>query len=1004
MGAAAPFIVISVFYVGTSILEYQYRPKPPKPKGRIVNGRSTQEILKLVYGEVLVGGNDVFIEADGQYLWIVQTLSEGPCQGVSTDSKGDIIYFSGKRIQEYSGYESHYFMSGELNQSVEPHLHAALPTFVETMHGVSYIVFKLKYNPNKYYGIPTREVLLKGKMLYDFRYNTTVYSNNPVLELYDYLTNSVYGLSKEASEIELGSWSDAATYCDNKGYMCNIAFDSRDTAKTIIDTILSYFKGTIISNQGQLSLLYADTTEESPVMVINDSHLIQNEDGTVQMTISQPSVFDKIDGLIVSYTDPTNDYKPNELIIGEDVGVLEEMDLTGINDKKIAGELATYYLERRQLDRTINVTLRDNAVQLLAHDLIMLTCSTMGIYNQLMRVTKTSIQSDGSVSVSLQYENDLLYNSSYDIKEATDVYTCNLPDPYAEPSQVENVVFSEETYNLKDKTYNRLKISWEISESYPYIDRVEVWVSSDGENYTHYNTGTDGSFFQPVEIGETWFFKFLPINIWKVKLADERASTWIYQVQGKTAAPLSSVQNFNILVAGDTLHLSWDKVPDQDVIGYEIRYGLVWEQSIPLFIVDATSKTIIGMKPGNHTFLIKAKDALNNYSEYVAEQVVSVIGPPNYVEKSSTSYDFTSGTFSNTERYYSSNYGYVLRVFRQNLNDKLGIYVSNNRLICIDDMTSYLVNGQTLNVDCGSDGIKSCTVLKSELKNYCLLMQQAGTKYPKMSQNLFNLTVGHLYQVSFCVKRFSTSGDNVRTSLFGTYVDDTVNSSWCMKFCYFTANSTTTTLIIETTNILTLGIAFIRVLDVTTYKTVVSNGHFAVDNSDWIADGNTILTQTDTIGPPITDLTINETSLTNNLLNYDILDYNSNLEGSWESPIIDLTTSLNRRWWILYSLIFEDSSTSTWTNLFLANTNKTWNDILINNLTWIQAFNANEVGDMDAVFYWSDDGTTWNNATFFEILSMEVTARYIKFIIHLKDYSINRKIMLRENLLLKSNF
>ena len=49
-------------------------------EGIQINTCSTQERLKVVYGTVKVGGNDVFRSTTGddqRYMWVVQTLSEG---------------------------------------------------------------------------------------------------------------------------------------------------------------------------------------------------------------------------------------------------------------------------------------------------------------------------------------------------------------------------------------------------------------------------------------------------------------------------------------------------------------------------------------------------------------------------------------------------------------------------------------------------------------------------------------------------------------------------------------------------------------------------------------------------------------------------------------------------------------------------------------------------------------------------------------------------------------
>ena len=59
------------------------------------NFSSTEVIIPIVYGQMLIGGNDVYMGTSGpdnNYLWIVQTLSEGECDRIYTDSGVDQLF------------------------------------------------------------------------------------------------------------------------------------------------------------------------------------------------------------------------------------------------------------------------------------------------------------------------------------------------------------------------------------------------------------------------------------------------------------------------------------------------------------------------------------------------------------------------------------------------------------------------------------------------------------------------------------------------------------------------------------------------------------------------------------------------------------------------------------------------------------------------------------------------------------------------------------------------
>ena len=174
-------------------------------RGIQANTRSTDEALKIIYGQIKVGGNDIFITTSGsnnKTLWIVQTLGEGPIDSIAQSSGVDQLWLNEKLWNEYGGNISYYFHSGTSSQAVDSNLNSADATWTDCLKNTSYIVWKLIYNYDYFQGVPTRLALINGLQLFDFRDSTTAYSNNPVLCLYDYLTNNRYGLGFSSSKID----------------------------------------------------------------------------------------------------------------------------------------------------------------------------------------------------------------------------------------------------------------------------------------------------------------------------------------------------------------------------------------------------------------------------------------------------------------------------------------------------------------------------------------------------------------------------------------------------------------------------------------------------------------------------------------------------------------------------------------------------------------------------------------------------------------------------------
>ncbi len=453
-------------------------------RGLRLNTRSTQEPIKVVYGTMQVGGNDVFIEAtgdDNKDLWVVQTLAEGECEGIVQDNGVDQIFLDSKLYTEYGGNVSHWFYGGTDSQTINQDLNNAVANWTDPLRHTCYVVFKLTYNRDYFNSFPKRNVLLKGRKLFDFRTSTTSWSDNPVLALYDFMTNTRYGLGKDPSVIDTDSWGEAATHCENKGWKLNMAIGQSESAQDILDSILRLFRGQMVWYDGMFYLRYADLLSESTVMSITDAHIVQDGQGRAQISISQPSKFGKADGLRAKFIDPTKNYAVDDLLVGDEQGVITEMRFLGCTNREHVKNLANYNLERLKLDRTISGTFRDDCLQLEPNDLVNLTVSSLAIADQPARVQQADIQSNGLINLSLLYEDELLYNDTLDEVEEG-VYTCNLPDKDQEPPSVSispSTDLTEEVYDQRLRSLTTLKVHFTKPPNYPWFSHVKVFISYD---------------------------------------------------------------------------------------------------------------------------------------------------------------------------------------------------------------------------------------------------------------------------------------------------------------------------------------------------------------------------------------------------------------------------------------------------------------------------------------------------------------------------------------------
>jgi hypothetical protein len=389
------------------------------PNAIKANVSSTEVHIPIVYGQMYIGGNDVYMATSGptnEVLWIVQTLSEGECDSIlqvqdEEEEYVDQVFLDNKIYTDYGGNVEYTFYNGTASQAYDSNLNTAFPEWTDTLKNCCYILWKLTYNDDYFTKFPLRNVTLKGKKLYDFRDTTTTYSNNPCLCLYDYLTNNRYGMGIDSSKIDTTSWTSAANYCDTKGWAYNGVVKRTQTADDVITAILNVFRGTLVWYDDQFYLRYADTNDESSSMTLTDSHIAQNASGKDMISISQPSQFRRPDVLRVQYIDPDKNYTIDSVMVGDTIGVIQDLNLPGITDRQHASDLGAYYLERFQNNRLITGTFRDDALKLDPHDLVTFSSSALSISSQLMRVLNANVTENGLINLSLAYEQDSLYRT-----------------------------------------------------------------------------------------------------------------------------------------------------------------------------------------------------------------------------------------------------------------------------------------------------------------------------------------------------------------------------------------------------------------------------------------------------------------------------------------------------------------------------------------------------------------------------------------------------------------
>jgi len=668
---AIPFVIpffVKVAVVGTisGILSSIFEPDLKSSAGMSAKGikanvTSMDEPLKVIYGTAMVGGCDVFRATTGmknKTLWVAQTLGEGLCDGIAQVDGVDQVFFGDKLYNTYGDdgdLITYTFHDGAADQVYDAALYAAQDPLAPSLRhddnyrNVCYVLYRCDYDYNWFQNLPARTVLVRGRKCFDFRDDTTAWTQNPVLCLHDFMTSTLYGEGFPAADFDLASWTAAANYCDLKGFTLNGVISPRTTkAEDIRDMILRHFRGALREWNNTWYLSYYDLNYETSVMDIDEEKIVHDEQGRPLVSISQPGRIDRPESLSVQFVNPAKNYTDDAVLVGDRLGMSQDLPLPLCNSRELALIIGNYTLERMRLDRTVQVTVRDDAQKLEPGDVITFSCEALGITDNLMRVSEASIRPDGLVDLTLIYEDEALYDDDYDASVDA-VYTCNLPNPQEEPPGVSNAVMTEETYSYRDRSFTKLKISFDEPTTYAWYDHVEVWKSHDDIEWVHAFDTTAGFEIDPADEGKTYYIRLKVVNTWGVKQRDANDFKVSRTVAGYVTAP-ASVAALLAVVNANAINLYATRLTDTDIDLYEFRLGSSWSGGILLASMKFPNLSLYGVKPGDHTFWINTLSNNGQYGATPRSISVSLPAPPKgWTLQGTENDDFSAGSHSNTE-------------------------------------------------------------------------------------------------------------------------------------------------------------------------------------------------------------------------------------------------------------------------------------------------------------------------------------------------------------------
>jgi hypothetical protein len=663
---SAGYSLVSAYQA--SHLKTHYDQPLTTREGQLVNTCDNKVPMPLVYGHTRVGINRVYCGVSGtdnKFLHIIGNICEGEIEGFYQVGGVDQLFLGDRLWNTYicnfpgcTGHVHYELFTGSADQTVCATLKAAIPEWNDPKKNTAYIYVRLYFNQDLFQGLPDITLEIEGLKIYNPSTQLTAYSNNPALVARDFITRSSKrgGMGVAVSRIDDDLVISAASYCDTKGWICDICLNGNASAIDLLQHILATFRGNLVYSDSTFKLLYADLNYESAVMEITEDDII--EQGKSTLRVVQPSIFSTPNAIKCRYTNAEKKYTLDDYILSDPDAIAEDGDyrewsaeLIGMTSQANVMKMANYLLERARINKAANLIMGSRGMALEPHDLITLTHTRPGWDNKIFRVNSASLNYDGSVGIGLDEEYAATYDDIYEISEQV-WHDTTLPNPRDPVVGVINVSHSEEVYYYRNRSFTRWKIDFDPPSTavYPWWDYANIYVKIGEAGDWKYMTKSGGDYqFDPVEEGETYYCCIVSVSIFGTSQAFTSGTVVSKTIIGPTGSP-SDLSYITALSHGDTVSVFGNELSEPDIAGYELRLGAGWDGGIFMAFNETPNWRLVGIRPGTHTFWAKAKTNAGIYSDNAVSATAIVYYPSNYVEIDSWAWDFDAiGDFDNTE-------------------------------------------------------------------------------------------------------------------------------------------------------------------------------------------------------------------------------------------------------------------------------------------------------------------------------------------------------------------
>jgi hypothetical protein len=525
--------------------------------------------------------------------------------------------------QEYSAVRVKKHL-GSMSDPADATLMADVPSkwfSTSVLRGFCYTVIRLDLNQSEFQGgIPNIEVLLKGKKLYDFRTDTTAWSDNPVLATYDYLTSELCGVG--AADLPLSKFITAANVCDEafsfgKRYTLNGTVTSNQSQAQVLEQFAQAMAGSIVSTNWSIRA----GKYTAPVLALQQEDIV----GSIAVTpgMSDSDTYNSVRGQYISSENQyvSTDYVPYQnanFLALDGREIWSDIDLPYTDNLQRVHNLCRIFTEKNRNAYTVKAEFSLKAWAAQVGDRVTLNSPYFGWVNKVFEVTDKKFSPTSAVELTLKEDAEGIWDfADQVVNDATP--NTNLPNPFiiskiasVSCESGENILQLGESGTL----ISRILVTWP-TQTVKMGSSIEVEWQMLGSDVWE-KTSVTGEQTQAY-LGPVLDSAFYTVRARNVDPYFNVKSDWTYatlhQVVGKTMPPPDIT---DLTISGSIMN--WTPVSAIDLKGYIFRFqygtSLDWNSATPLHqgIITEMPYDLVTRPSGVVVIMGKAVDTSGNES------------------------------------------------------------------------------------------------------------------------------------------------------------------------------------------------------------------------------------------------------------------------------------------------------------------------------------------------------------------------------------------------------